>query len=190
MASRIVSAKEFRDTFRRETASMCDFAQKKVKHCLGIGARQMTIEVGVEVAIALKSRFENDGRTIEKDLLIELSTPKGQRRFVSSQLNSMANVSLVRGANIIETLWKTLGDLIVIARRGRQNVYIAKSGATEMELRSLRDLRTGKLNAKIKNYEDIADVLARGGEALGEKSLGEAYAETCTEYFRALPAAE
>lgn len=190
MANRIVSVKEFRDEFRREVINVCDFSQRKSKHCLGIGARQMSVGVGVEVAQAIKAKFDASGRTIEKDLLIELHTPKGIRRFVSSQLNQMAKVSLVHGANIIETLWKTFGDLIVTARPKRENVYVAKAGATDMELASLIDLRTGRLNARIKVNEDLTDIIVRGREALAGRHLGDMYAETCTAYFKSLPAAE
>lgn len=189
MANRIVSEKEFRVEFRKEVILVCDFSQKKAKHCLGIGARQMSITTGVEIVSALKAKFESDGRTLDK-VLADLHTPRGLRRYASSQLNQMAKVALARGANAIETLWKTFGDLIVVARKGRENIYVAKNGATAMELSSLVELRSGKTSAKIKFDETIANAVDQGRDALNGRSLGEAYAETCTEYFKALPAAE
>lgn len=188
MANRIVSVKDFRADFRKEVLSICDFSNKKNKNVLGSSSKQMTIEVAVSVIDALKAKFQSEGKSLDKDM-IELHTPRGARRYASEQLNQMAKVSLVRGANEIETLWRTFGDLIVVGRKGRGNVYVAKNGATDMEFTSVIELRTGKLNARIKTNEELTNEISRCKRALVGRHLGEAYAETCTEYFQSLEAA-
>lgn len=189
MTNRIVEAKELRIEFRRQVLLVCDFSQRKAKHILGIGSRQMTVDTGVEVFAKVKEAFEAAGRTFDKSL-IHLHTPKGVRTYVSEQLGQMAKIHPVEGANAIETLWKTFGDLIPTARKKNHNVYVAKNGATAMEWASVADLRSGKTAAAVKRDEDLQAIVAKGREALGTRSTGEAYAQDCTEYFKALPAAE
>lgn len=185
MANKIVSAKDFRAAFRTEIMAICDFSNRKSKHILGIGPRQVRIDSGVTVLDALVERYSKEEKALEKSLM-EVYTPKGARSWVSSQLGSMAAVSHKQGANIIETLWMTLGDLVVVARRGRQNVYVAKAGATRVELLAFCDLRTGKLNASMVNNERITDDIKKGAEIIGERSLADLYAETVTESFKAI----
>lgn len=189
MTNRIVNEVEFRTEFRRQAEMVCDFSQKKNRHILGIGARQVTVDVGVDIITALKSKYEEDGRTLDKKL-VDLHTPRGMRSYASSQLGQMANIHPVEGANAIETLWKTFGALIPVARKGRHNVYVAKNGATAMEWASVGDLKAGKTAAASRRDEVVQAIVAKGREVLGERSTGEVYAETCTEYFKALPAAE
>lgn len=189
MANRIVSEKEFRDDFRKNAEMICDFSQKKSRHILGIGSRQMNIDVGVEIIEAQKAKIEEEGRTLDKKL-IELHTPRGKRKFASSQLCQMASIHVVEGANAIETLWRSFGVLIPVARKGRLTIYVAKNGATAMEWASVGALRSGKTAAAIRCDEIVQAIVAKGREALAGRSTGEAYAETCTEYFKALPAAE
>ena len=82
MANRIVSVKDFRAEFRKEVLSICDFSQKKTKNVLGTSSRQMTIEVAVDVIEALKSKFNSEGKSLDKDM-IDLHTPRGARRYAS-----------------------------------------------------------------------------------------------------------
>lgn len=186
MANRIVSAKEFRSAFREEAVSMCDFSQKKAKHILGIGSRQVDVGVGADIVKSLIDKFQSEGRTIDKEM-VHLMTPKGARQYASSQLNQLGGMRLVQGANAIETLWRSLGELIPVGRKGRVNRWVAKNGATDMELASVLDLRVGKTAARIVVDERFAEVIDEGRGALAGRFLGQAYAETCTEYFKAIP---
>lgn len=189
MTNRIVSEKEFRDDFRRHAETVCDFSQKKNRHILGIGARQMNVDVGVDIINAMQANIEQDGRTLDKKL-IDLHTPKGKRAYASSQLGQMSKIDPTEGANAIETLWRSFGVLIPTCRKGRLSVYVAKAGATDMEWASVGNLRSGKTAASIKRNEDVQTILAKGREALSGRVTGDAYAQDCTEYFKALPAAE
>ena len=190
MANRVVSPKEFRSRARIEIVSVCDFSRAgKSKHILGIGPRQMSIDVGVEVVRAVKREFESDGRSLDKDLA-DLHTPRGERRYVSSQLGQLSRVRLVSGANAIETGWKSLGEIIVTGRNKRLNVYVAKNGAMDMEINSYLDLLNGKLNARIHDTQALTHEIIKTRDALVGRSLGQAYAEDCAQYFKALPAAE
>lgn len=186
MSNRIVSEKEFRSTFRAEAVAMCDFSQKKQKHVLGIGARQVSVSVGAEIVKALVARFQADGRTLDKDM-VHLLTPKGARAYASLQFNQIGKMRLVHGANAIETVWKSLGDLIPVARKGVTNIYVAKNGATDMELAAMRDLRTGKLNARMLANEQLVEAIDEARAVLDGRNLGEMYAASCTEYFHTLP---
>ena len=186
MANRVVETKEFRAEFRQQAELVCDFSQKKNKHILGIGSKQMIVDVAVEIIQAMKAKYEADGRSLDKPL-VELHTPKGMRRYASEQLGQMSRIVPADGANAIETLWRTFGSLIPVARRGRRNVYVAKNGATVMEWASVGDLKSGKTAAAVRRDETVQDIVAKGRDALGGRSTGEAYAETCTEYFKALP---
>lgn len=186
MSNRIVSEKEFRTEFRREAIMMADFSQKKVKHILGIGARQVSVSVGAEMVKAFIAKFQAEGRTLDKSM-VHLMTPKGARAYASLQFGQIGKMKLVHGANAIETVWKSLGDLIPVARKGVTNVYVAKNGATDMELASVKDLRTGKLNARVVANEQLVEAIDEARAGLAGRNLGEAYADTCTEYFKALP---
>lgn len=186
MANRIVEAKEFRAEFRQHAELVCDFSQRKNKHILGIGSKQMNIDVAVEVIEAMKAKYEADGRALDK-ALIELHTPKGMRRYASEQLGQMSRISPSEGANAIEALWRTFGLLIPTGRKGRRNTYVAKNGATAMEWASVGDLKSGKTAAAVRRDEAVQDIIAKGRDVLGTRSTGEAYAETCTQYFKALP---
>ncbi len=75
MTNRIVSEKEFRDDFRRHAETVCDFSQKKNRHILGVGSRQMNIDVGVEIIDAMIAAFDGAGRTLDRKM-VELHTPK------------------------------------------------------------------------------------------------------------------
>jgi hypothetical protein len=187
MTNRIVDTKEFRTEFRKQVELICDFSQRKSRHCLGIAPRQMTVDVAVDVINAIKTQFQDSGRTLDK-ALANVQNPTGARIYASQQLGQMARITPVEGANIVETLWKTFGEIIPVARRGRINVYVAKNGATAMEWSSVGDLRAGKTSATVKRDEVVQDILAKGRSALGEMSTGEAYAATCTEYFKAVAA--
>lgn len=189
MVNRVVEEKEFRLEFRKNAESVCDFSQRKSKHILGIGARQMIIDVGVEVANAIKGKYTSDGRSLDRSMA-HLHTPKGLRTWVSQQLSAMSNIRPVDGANAIETLWRTFGVLIPVARRGVRNVYVAKNGATALEWASVGALKEGKTAAAIKRDEALQDILAKGRDALRGRETGEAYAETCTEYFKSLQITE
>lgn len=186
MSNRIVSEKEFRVEFRSQSVTICDFSQKRVRHVLGIGPRQVSVTVGQEIVAALVASFQADGRTLDKDLA-HLLTPRGSRGWAGQQLGSMSKMVLRYGANSIETAWKSLGDLIPVARKGRANIYVAKNGATEMELRSVTELRTGKLNARVVANEQLVAAIDEARSELSGRTLGEMYAATCTEYFHALP---
>ncbi|NNV22037.1 hypothetical protein EHE22_16600 [Ochrobactrum pseudogrignonense] len=183
MTNRIVSEKEFRDDFRRHAETVCDFSQKKNRHILGVGSRQMNIDVGVEIIDAMITAFDGAGRTLDRKM-VELHTPKGKRRYVSSQLGQMAQEAAVHGANDIESLWRTFGTLITVARKKRMCVYVAKVGATDMEWASVGNLKAGKTAAAIKRNEDIQTILAKGRAALNGRNTGQAYAEDCAEYFQ------
>ena len=183
MANRIVSEKEFRQEFRNEIRQIADLSNKRNKHILGVGSRQVTIDVGVEVATVMKDKYLKDGKALDKQL-IDLQTPRGMRRLVSQWINSMAKASLVLGANEAETLWKSFGDLIVTGRNGRQSVYVAKTGATEIEFRCAVNLRTGKIAARSATNDTFAKEIEKCAEALSGRPLGEVYAETCAEYFK------
>lgn len=186
MTNRIVSEKEFRTEFRHEAVSMADFSKKKNKHALGIGSRQVSVTDGADLVKAIVSKFQADGRTLDKDM-VHMLTPKGARAYASQQFSQMSTMKIVVGANAIETVWKSFGDLIPVARKGVKNVYVAKNGATDMELTCVRDLRNGKTNAIVARTEQLAEALDEAMKALSGRNLGEAYAETCTEYFKALP---
>lgn len=82
MANRIVSEKEFRSAFRSEAIGMADFSQKKNKHVLGIGPRQVSVSVGAQIVKALIDRFAADGRTLDKDM-IHVMNPKGARAYAA-----------------------------------------------------------------------------------------------------------
>lgn len=185
MVNRVVSEKEFRAEFRRQVLLVCDFSQKKTKHVLGDRCRQMDVDVGAEIVKALLARYKADGRAIDKDM-VHLMTPKGARQYASSQINQLGKMKLTHGANAVETVWKSLGELVPTGRKGRSNVWVAKNGATDVEMRSVRDLRTGKLNAKILINEQLVDAINESMSELSGRRLGEVYAETCTEYFKAI----
>jgi hypothetical protein len=186
MANRIVSEKEFRSAFRSEAIGMADFSQKKNKHVLGIGPRQVSVSVGAQIVKALIDRFAADGRTLDKDM-VHVMNPKGARAYSSLQFNQIGKMKLVHGANAIETVWKSLGDLIPVARKGVTNVYVSKNGATDMELAAMRDLRTGKLNARVLANEQLVEAIDEARSVLDGRNLGEMYAASCTEYFHTLP---
>ena len=188
MANRVVSPKEVREDFRKECLVIADFSQKKSKHILGAGPKQMNIDVGVEIIRALKARYEADGRVLDKEL-VDLHTPRGERRYASSQINSLASPRLVRGANPVETLYRSLGDLIIVTRKGRQNICVAKNGATEMEVMSYLNLRGGKVDAAVRANEEFTSEVLRGVDKLDGRTIGQAYAEDCVETFKALKAA-
>lgn len=188
MTSRIVEANEFRLAFRKEAATIASFHKRTrgrpPRHILGTEAIQLTVDVGVRIITAMIGRYEGEGRTLDKDLL-DLRVPKGLRRYASSQLNNMAAVSFVAGANVFETVWKSLGELIVIARRGQLNVYVAKASATAVELAAFMDLRIGKANAAMARNEPLSKAIAdaRNHMEPGE-TLEDKYTETVTEVFR------
>lgn len=186
MANRTVSEKEFRVEFRREVISMADFSQRKNRHILGTGPRQVSVGVGAQVVRALIDKYSSEGRTLEKEM-VHLMNPKGARAYSSMQLNQIGGIKLVHGANAIETVWKSLGELIPVARKGVMNIYVAKNGATAMELASVKDLRTGKLHARFVVNERFVEAIDEARDALAGRNLGEAYAETCTEYFKTIP---
>ena len=166
-------------------------AGRKNKHILGRGGSQIILETGVEALRAIVARAEDDGRTLDKEM-VDLRTPRGQRAYVSKQLSDLSKVKLFRGANPIETVYRSLGDLIVIGRSGVKNVYVAKDGATPMELVAFCDLKLGKANATVANMQELTAEIKRGVDALssiGVETLGEGYAETVAKVFQALDAA-
>lgn len=182
----IVDSKEFRVEFRKNIEAICDFSQRKSRHILGIGARQVNMNVAVDVIEAMKSSYESAGRTLDKTL-IDLHTPKGMRLYASQQLSQMSKINLAFGANAIETLWKTFGVLIPVARRGRRNVYVAKNGATAMEWASASSLSHGKAKAMADRDRRIGEIIREASEVIADRPTGEVYAETCTEYFKTIP---
>jgi len=188
MTNRVVSPKEFREECRRGILSVADFSQKKSRHIIGSGPRQMKVDVAVEIIRAVKGKFESDGRVLDKELAY-LHTPQGERRYASSQINSLAKVRLVRGANEVETIWRSLGDLIVFSRVGRQNILVAKNGATKLEIMSFLNLRGGKADAVVRNTEELTSEFLKGTDKIGDRTLGQAYAEDCLETFKSLAAA-
>lgn len=144
------------------------------------------IEAGEVVTKATVAKLKAEGRTLDKDM-VHLMTPKGARAYASLQFNQIGKMKLVHGANAIETVWKSLGDLIPVARKGVTNVYVAKNGATDMELAAMRDLRTGKLNARVLANEQLVEAIDEARSVLDGRNLGEMYAASCTEYFHTLP---
>lgn len=190
MVNRIVSSKELREAVRKEILVAADVSPdaRKAKRITGKRGAQMSIAAGVSILQAIISQYDANGRTLDKSM-VDLLTPRGARRYVSSQLNCMATVRLVRGANPIETVYRTLGDLVVVGRSGRENVYQAKAGITSVELLAAIGLRTGKINAAMARNEEITGELKKGAALLADRRLDEVYAETVAEVFQVLKAA-
>ncbi|KQT52187.1 MULTISPECIES: hypothetical protein [unclassified Aureimonas] len=187
MANRVVETKEFREAFRREIIACGDVSPegKRRRNILGIGGRQLSISAGVDILGTLIRQFQDKGATLCRSQ-IDLLNPKGARRYVSEQMNAMASAKLSVGANPIETLHKSLGDLIVVARKTGRNVYISKASATALEIQCCIDLRIGKSNAQAERTEALTEHLKEGMVALGDRTVADAMVADVEQYFRAV----
>src|SRR3546814_11140440 len=111
MESKIVSAKEIKESFRKEALATANVSPsaKKLKRIIGGPAKQLTIDTGVHILNALLQRYKDQGRVVNL-IDLDLATPKSLRRYVSASLNGLSKATLRRGANVVETIYKSFGD--------------------------------------------------------------------------------
>lgn len=187
MTNRIVGVKEVREDFRKELVKAANVSPeaKKTKRVAGGSGAQMCVGKAVEVLTSQLSKYESAGRTLDKSM-IDLLTPRGARRYASQQLNGLARVALIRGANAVETVYRTLGELVVTGRNGRENVYLAKESITGIELLAVIGLRDGKMAASAARNEELVRELRKGVPFLTDRNLGDAYAQDVSQVFQSV----
>jgi hypothetical protein len=182
----IVTEKALATTFKEQSLIIGDMrrgAGRPKASILGSDRKQLSRDVGQVIIAAILADIEKRNGKLEKHLM-HLYTAKGQRDWAGTKLSQMAQVNwAAKGGNDIETLWKALGDLIIIGRNQKgRNLYIASNGSTGIEVGSFLALVRGRTASQVHRGATLINVLEPGIVAMGDRTLETAYAEDCESY--------
>lgn len=179
----VVVEKEFKARFREEVMLTCDFRKGKQKpSILGPERRQMSIDVGATIAAAMVDDYEKRNGKLDKSL--NLYHDKGRRQWVSQKLSAMAHFNdAAIGGNPTECLWNATGDLIKTGRNTKgRNIYCRADTATQIEVLCAYDMTRRKVIIDDVRASRMLMILKAGAEAIGSRTLEQAYAEECENY--------
>jgi hypothetical protein len=180
----VVTEKDLTRTFKENVLITCDMrkGQKKAS-VLGTDRKQMSLDVGEQIMAAMVADYDKHNGKLDK-ALATLYYAKGQRVWVSQKLSTMAHFKAsATGGNAVERLWNATSDLIITGRSTKGlNIYCRADTATQVEFHAyLGIIRRRVIIADATGNRAITLVLA-GAEAIGDRTLEQAYAEECERY--------
>jgi hypothetical protein len=182
----IVTEKALTATFKEQVLIIGDMrkgAGRPKLSVLGSERRQLSRDLGQIIFAAVITDIEKRNGKLEKHLT-HLYTAKGQRDWAGTKLSQMAQVNWsATGGNDIETLWKALGDLIIIGLNQKgQNIYIVSNGSGGLEVGMFLALIRGRTAKHAHRGSGLISILEPGIVAMGNRTLEAAYAEDCERY--------
>jgi hypothetical protein len=180
----VVTEKDLKRGFKEQVLITCDM-RKGIKKAsvLGTDRKQMSLDVGEQIIAAMIGDYDRRNGKLDK-ALSTLYYQKGQRQWVSTTLSGMAHFkSSATGGNPVERLWNATSDLIITGRNPKGlNIYCRSDTATQVEFHAyLGIIRRRVIIADSTGNRAITLVLA-GAEAIGSRTLEQAYAEECERY--------
>jgi hypothetical protein len=179
----VVTEKEFKTAFREQVLLTSDFRKGRQKpSLLGSDRKQISLDVGEAIIAALIDDYDKRNGKLDKSL--NLYHQKGRRGWASQKLSSMAHFkAAATGGNPVECLWNATSDLIITGRSTKGlNIYARADIATKVEMLAYHSIIRRRIIVADANASRALIILKAGAEALGTRTLEQAYAEECERY--------
>lgn len=212
MSEIIVTQKELREKFCNAAVDICNFAQRgrgrpsntvisglidpssdewlpESERLFGTRRVQMNADIGVLVLREIVRQVREEGRVLEQDLTKRLSNETLFRQTVTSWLNGMVRFKDVEGFNDLDGLRKGLGRLVVVGKKGRLSIYVARAGASDAEVFAFIDLKFAMGKSVTVVAQRMRERAQRAWAGRSGRLLDDLYAEECTRQFKASEAA-
>jgi hypothetical protein len=179
----VVTEKELKIAFKEQVLITCDMRKgSKKSSVLGTDRKQISLDVGETILSAMIANYDKRNGKLDKTL--NLYHEKGRRSWVSQKLSAMAHFKAsATGGNPIETLWNASSDLIITGRSTKGlNIYCRTDTATKVELLCYHDIIRRRVIVADARASRALIIVKAGAEALGSRTLEQAYAEECEQY--------
>jgi hypothetical protein len=179
----VVTEKEMKIAFREQVLLISDFRKGTKKYSvLGPDRKQISLDVGAAIVSAMINDYDKRNGKLDKTL--NLYHEKGRRQWVSAKLSTMAHFKAnATGGNPIEILWNATSDLIITGRSTKGlNIYARADIATRIEMLAFHDIIRRRVIISDARASRALVIVKAGAEALGARTLEQAYAEECERY--------